>query len=139
MESALFGPDFQAARARLDGVTDPEAQVARAIYESESAALGMLRGVSWFSPALRDVEREFETVRYQMQEARLSLLFAPIQSKARAVLREGPSHPLDVYESRRVSYAGPGGWVDGGRVRGVACTDPGRRTGRVTGMSSSRA
>lgn len=100
MESALFGPDFQAARARLDGVTDPveliamSAQVARAIYESESAALGMLRGVSWFSPALRDVEREFETVRYEMQEARLRLLYA--QSRAK--------HGLSFAKARRILW-----------------------------------
>ena len=41
--------------------------MARAIYESESAELGGLRGVSAFSPALKQLEEEFEAVRYEMQ------------------------------------------------------------------------
>ena len=90
LETALFGDAFQAARARLEGVTDPvllierSAEVARAIYESESSAIGLLRGASAFSPALRKVEREFEEVRYAMQEARVRLLFS--ERKARAGL-----------------------------------------------------
>ena len=118
MESALFGPEFQAARARLDGVTDPvelialSAQVARAIYESESAALGMLRGVSGFSPALRDVEREFETVRYEMQEARLRLLYAQSRAK-RGLSFEKARRILWMYTSRDVyrMLVQEGGWT----------------------------
>ena len=100
LESALFGDAFQAARARLDGVTDPvllierSAEVARAIYESESSAIGLLRGASAFSPALRKVEREFEEVRYAMQEARVRLLFS--ERKAR------PGLGLD--EARRILW-----------------------------------
>jgi AcrR family transcriptional regulator len=118
MESALFGPEFQAARARLAGVTDPvelialSAQVARAIYESESTALGMLRGVSGFSPALRDVEREFETVRYEMQEARLRLLYA--QSRAKQGLSlDKARRILWMYTSRDVyrMLVQEGGWT----------------------------
>jgi len=82
MQSALFGPRFQEARAKLDGVTDPvklvalSAQVARAIYESESAELGLIRGSSAFSPALRNLEREFESIRFEMQQERVRSLFA---------------------------------------------------------------
>jgi AcrR family transcriptional regulator len=82
MQSALFGPRFQNARANLDGVTDPvklvalSAQVARAIYESESAELGLIRGSSAFSPALRNLEREFESIRFEMQQERVRSLFA---------------------------------------------------------------
>src|SRR5262245_24593342 len=48
MQATLFGPRFQAAQSLLDGVSDPvqrvarTAQVARSIYESESAELGGL-------------------------------------------------------------------------------------------------
>lgn len=100
LETALFGDAFQAARARLDGVTDPvllielSAAVARAIYESESSAIGLMRGASAFSPALRKVEREFEDLRYSMQEARVRLLFS--ERKAR------PGLGLD--EARRILW-----------------------------------
>src|SRR5688572_18969136 len=52
MRASLFGPGFRTAQTLLDGITDPvqriakTALVARAIYESESAELGGLRGVS---------------------------------------------------------------------------------------------
>ncbi len=100
LESALFGPAFQAARARLDGVTDPvllielSAAVARAIYESESTALGLMRGASAFSPALRKAEQSFEELRYAMQEARVRLLFD-----------EGKAMPgLELDDARRILW-----------------------------------
>ncbi|HEX6089692.1 MAG TPA: helix-turn-helix domain-containing protein [Gemmatimonadales bacterium] len=100
LESALFGPAFQAARARLEGVTDPvvlierSAAVARAIYESESTALGLMRGASAFSPALRKAEQAFEDLRYSMQEARVRLLFD-----------EGKARPgLGLDEARRILW-----------------------------------
>ncbi len=117
MESTLFGPGFQAARAKLAGVNDPvelialSAEVARAIYESESTALGVLRGVSAFSPALRSAEREFESVRYEMQEARLRLLFS--HSKAKKGLDfEKARRVLWMYTSRDVyrMLVEEGGW-----------------------------
>jgi AcrR family transcriptional regulator len=82
MTASLFGPRFQAAQSLLSGVIDSvrlitiSAHVARAIYESESSDLGLLRGASSFSPALRKLEREFEAIRYRMQEERIRLLFA---------------------------------------------------------------
>jgi AcrR family transcriptional regulator len=82
IRAALFGPRFQTAQSLLDGITDPvervarTAQVARAIYESESAELGGLRGLSAFSPALRQLEEEFEATRYDMQRERLEALAA---------------------------------------------------------------
>jgi AcrR family transcriptional regulator len=100
LETALFGPAFQAARARLEGVTDPvvlierSASVARAIYESESVALGLMRGASALSPALRKAERAFEDLRYSMQEDRVRLLFA-----------EGKARPgLELDEARRILW-----------------------------------
>jgi AcrR family transcriptional regulator len=82
MKAALFGSRFQEAQARLAGVTDPvrlialTAHVARAIYEGESSELGLMRGASAFSPALRKLEQEFEAIRFEMQEDRIRLLFA---------------------------------------------------------------
>lgn len=100
MKRALFGQRFEAARAKLNGVSDPlrllalTAHVARAIYEAESSELGLLRGASAFSPALRKLEREFENIRFEMQEERIRLLFA--QSKQ----RKG----LELDEARRVLW-----------------------------------
>ena len=80
MKASLFGPGFRKAQMLLDGIDDPveriakSAMVARAIYESESAELGGLRSVSAFSPALRLLEEEFDTMRYDVQRARLRAL-----------------------------------------------------------------
>jgi AcrR family transcriptional regulator len=117
LESALFGDAFQAARARLDGVTDPvllierSAEVARAIYESESSAIGLLRGASAFSPALRKVEREFEEVRYAMQEARVRLLFSERKARPGLGLDEA-RRILWMYTGRDIyrMLVGEGGW-----------------------------
>lgn len=81
MEQSLFGGRYQLAQRLLEGVTDPVEQVAltshvsRAIYESESKDLGLLRNTSGFSPELREIELEFEQLRYEMQEDRLARLF----------------------------------------------------------------
>lgn len=88
MRAALFGPRFQAAQAQLAGISDPvrlialSANVARAIYESESAELGLMRGTSAFSPALRKLEEEFEKIRFDMQEERMKALFAGKKAKS---------------------------------------------------------
>lgn len=82
MQASLFGPRFQAAQQVLAGVTDPvelvelTAGVARAIYEAENAELGVIRGAAAFSADLRETEAEFETMRRDMQRARLEALFA---------------------------------------------------------------
>lgn len=87
MEAALFGGKYQAAVARLDGVTDPVQQiamtpaVARAIYESEGAELGLMRGVSAFSPELRKLEQRLEDRRYALQEERVRRLYAEGKAK----------------------------------------------------------
>ena len=100
MEQSLFGPRFQDAQKLLEGVTDPVAliemtsHVSRAIYESESSDLGLLRRASGFSPALRKMEEEFERIRYEKQAERVELLFA--SGKAR------PGLSLD--EARRIMW-----------------------------------
>jgi AcrR family transcriptional regulator len=117
MRAALFGSRFQEARARLDGVSDPvrlialSAHVARAIYESESAELGLLRGSSAFSPALRKMERELETMRFEMQAERVRQLFA--QAKQRQGLKlDDARRILWMYTSRDVyrMLVHDGGW-----------------------------
>jgi AcrR family transcriptional regulator len=107
MTAALFGERFQAARAKLEGVSDPvrlialTPHVSRAIYEGESSELGLMRGVSAFSPALRKLEQEFEDIRFAMQEDRVRLLFA--QSKqAKGLKFEEARRILWMYTSREV-------------------------------------
>ena len=118
MREALFGPRFRQARAKLDGVTDPvrlialSAQVARAIYEGESADLGLIRGASAFSPALRKMEQEFEAMRFEMQEERVKLLFA--EARQRKGLAMGDARRiLWMYTSRDVyrMLVHEGGWT----------------------------
>jgi AcrR family transcriptional regulator len=107
MQAALFGPRFQDAQARLSGVTDPvrlivlSAHVARAIYEGESAELGLLRGASAFSAALRKLEQEFEKIRYDMQGERIRLLFAQSKQRGELTLDEA-RRVLWMYTSRDI-------------------------------------
>ena len=100
MRAALFGPGFQTAQSLMDGVTDGRAllrltaRVAGAIYEGERKELGSLRGASGSSPALKRIEQRFEKVRFDMQEARLRLLFEQGQAK----------RGLDFDEARRLLW-----------------------------------
>lgn len=100
MRASLFGAQFQSAQSMMAGVEDAvqlvalTAKIARAIYESESAELGIMRGVSAFSPALRKIEAEFEKIRYDMQGERLKRLFA--QSKQK--------RDLDLDTARRIMW-----------------------------------
>jgi AcrR family transcriptional regulator len=107
MSAVLFGSRFHAARDQLEHEKDAvklislSAHVARAIYDSESLELGLMRGISAFSPALQKMEQEFEQMRFQMQEARVKLLFA--QSKAKKGLTiENARRLLWMYTSRDV-------------------------------------
>lgn len=81
MHDAIFGARFQAAQARLVGVTDPvrrialTAHVARAIYEGESAELSLLMKASAFSSELRKTQQSFEALRRDMQRERIEALF----------------------------------------------------------------
>lgn len=100
MRGALFGEQFRAAVAKLEGESDPvrlialSAEVARAVYEGESAELGLLRGATAFSPSLRKLEQEFEDLRLSMQEERVRRLFA-----------EGKQRPgLELEDARRILW-----------------------------------
>ena len=105
VEGSAFGPLYRVALERLAGEKDAArlieltAVVARSIYEGESTELGLLRGASAFSPALRRTEQEFETMRFDMQEERVRLLFT--QRKARKDLSfEEARRILWMYSSR---------------------------------------
>lgn len=117
MRAALFGVKFREAQALLDGVSDPvrlvalTAHVARAIYESESSELGLLRGASGFSPALRKLEEEFETMRYDMQAQRLKAL--KVSGKLKSSLNLNDARRIMwMYTSRDVyrMLVETGGW-----------------------------
>lgn len=120
MEQSLFGSQFREAQNRLDGVRDPvalielTAHVSRAIYESESNDLGLLRHVSGFSPALREMEQEFERIRYEMQEARVRLLFEAGRARGDLQIEEA-RRILWMYTSRDVyrMLVQDGGWTPG--------------------------
>lgn len=118
IRSALFGQRFQVALARLKGETDPitlialTADVARAIYEAESSQLGLIRGVSAFSPALGKLEKEFENLRFQMQKERVKLLFAQSKQRKELTLDEA-RRIMWMYTSRDVYrlLVHEGGWT----------------------------
>lgn len=107
MRAALFGARFQAVQSLLQGMDDPveliarSAQIARAIYEAESTELGLMRGSSAFSPALRKLEREFEKVRFDMQEERVRRLFESGNAKEGLTLDDA-RRILWMYTSRDI-------------------------------------
>lgn len=117
MEQTIFGERYRAAVERLDEVGDPVSQiamtpsVARAIYESESAELGLLRGASAFSPALRKLEQKFEASRFALQESRLKRLYAEGKSK-KGLAMETAQRLLWMYTSRDIyrMLVKEGGW-----------------------------
>lgn len=118
MEAALFGGQAQEALKRLEGVTDPvrqvalTASVARAIYESETAEMRLIRGVSAFSPALRKGEQRFENMRMEMQRVRINSLYAAGKAK-RGLAIEKARRLMWMYTSRDVwrMLVQDGGWT----------------------------
>lgn len=117
MSGALFGERFRAAIAKLEGESDPvrlialSAEVSRAVYEGESAELGLLRGATAFSPALRKLEQEFEMTRLAMQEERVRRLFAESKQRPELELDEA-RRILWMYTSRDIyrMLVHEGGW-----------------------------
>ena len=107
MERSLFGPRFEAARARLERETDPvrllamTASVARAIYEDEAEKIGLMRGVSSFSAELRKQEQRFETIRYDMQRQRIKALFSANRQRP-GLTEEEARRVLWMYTSRDI-------------------------------------
>lgn len=118
LQASLFGPRFQAAQAMLEGITDPvvavgrTAAIARAIYESESDQVGLIRGASGFSVSLRRLEEEFEATRFSMQEERLRRLEGAGFLK-RGITFEEARRIMWMYTSRDVyrMLVHAGGWT----------------------------
>ncbi len=118
MERALFGAGFQSAQALLADVSDPvklielTPSITRAVYEGESGDLGLLRRSSGFSPALKKMEQEFETLRFTMQEPRLRALFDTGRHRKDLSFEEARSI-LWMYTSRDVyrMLVENGGWT----------------------------
>jgi len=50
------------------------ASISRVIFDAERVEIGLMRGVSAFSPELKSVEAEFERIRFHLQEGRARLL-----------------------------------------------------------------
>jgi AcrR family transcriptional regulator len=129
MSRAIFGQRFQSATEQLKDVHDPvklielTAHVARAIYEGESTELGLLRGASAFSPALRKLEQEFERLRLEMQEKRVKLLFEQAKQKKGLQFDEARLL-LWMYTSRDVyrMLVQEGGWTSDQYQRWLAAT-----------------
>jgi AcrR family transcriptional regulator len=117
MRGALFGERFQIVQSMLQDVADPvrlvalSAHVARAVYESESKELGLIRGSSAFSPALRKLEQEFERIRLDMQEERVRRLFDEGRQKP-GLSFDDARRILWMYTSRDVyrMLVNEGGW-----------------------------
>ena len=112
MSGALFGDSYQKAVARLAGVSDPveliamTAGVARAIYESETAELGLIRRASAFSPALRKLEQIRVDTPREAGRA-LGPALRAIQSEKGARAGGGAAPALDVHQSQRLPHARP--------------------------------
>ena len=107
MEQSLFGGRFQEARQLLESATDPvhaialSADVACAVYESESSDLGLVRFASGFSPELREVEQEFEELRYAIQGERVRALFDAGRARP-GITADEARRILWMYTSREV-------------------------------------
>lgn len=120
MEQSLFGSRFQSAQELLRGEGDPvkliamTPRVSRAIYESESSDLGLLRHASGFSPALRKMEQEFERIRYDTQGQRVRSLFEAGKAR-RGLSVEEARRILWMYTSRDVyrMLVHDAGWTPG--------------------------
>lgn len=118
MEKAMFGDAYRLAVKRLQGVADPVEQIAitssisRAVYDGESADLGLMRGASAFSPALRKMEQTFEDMRYALQEERLKKLYAAGRAKKGLAFEEA-RRLMWMYTSRDIHrmLVQEGGWT----------------------------
>jgi AcrR family transcriptional regulator len=80
MVRTLFNDQYQVLVARALGITEPRrrlraaAAIARQVYDSERAEIGLLRGAAIISPELTELERETEAIRFERQESTVQLL-----------------------------------------------------------------
>lgn len=117
MEQALFGSRYRAALAQYALELDPVRQIsstatiARAVYEGESDELGLIRGASALSPALKALERSFEDLRFELQESRINNLFTANMARD-ALSLEDARRIMWTYTSREIYrlLVHEGGW-----------------------------
>jgi len=80
IKGAFFGPHYARIAERTRVTDDPvellriTASISRVIFDAEKVEIGLLRGISAFSPELKGVEAEFERIRFDLQEERARLL-----------------------------------------------------------------
>jgi AcrR family transcriptional regulator len=80
IEGAFFGERYAVVAERTKTTNDPielmhiTASISRVIFDTEREEIGLMRGSSAFSPELKQVETEFERIRFELQEARARLL-----------------------------------------------------------------
>ena len=79
IEGAFFGERYAVVAERTKTTNDPKsscitASISRVIFDTEREEIGLMRGSSAFSPELKQVETEFERIRFELQEARARLL-----------------------------------------------------------------
>jgi AcrR family transcriptional regulator len=80
IQGTFFGPHYARVAERTQTTDDPfellriTASISRVIFDAERVEIGLMRGVSAFSPELKSVETEFERIRFHLQEGRARLL-----------------------------------------------------------------
>jgi AcrR family transcriptional regulator len=80
IQSTFFGPNYARIAERTRETDDPvellriTASISRVIFDTEKEEIGLMRGISAFSPELKEVETEFERIRFDLQEERSRLL-----------------------------------------------------------------
>jgi AcrR family transcriptional regulator len=78
--STFFGPNYARVAERTKETDDPvellriTASISRVIFDTEKEEIGLMRGISAFSPELKEVETEFERIRFDLQKERSRLL-----------------------------------------------------------------
>jgi AcrR family transcriptional regulator len=80
IQATFFGPTYARVAQRTRSTSDPlellriTASISRVIFDTEKEEIGLMRGTSAFSPELKEIEREFELIRFDLQESRARLL-----------------------------------------------------------------
>lgn len=80
IQGTFFGANYAAVAERARETNDPiellriTASISRVIFDTEKEEIGLLRGTSALSPELKKLEKEFEQIRFDLQEERARLL-----------------------------------------------------------------
>ncbi len=82
IQGTFFGTNYARVAQRTKETDDPfellriTASISRIIFDTEKEEIGLMRGTSAFSPDLKQIEAQFERIRFDLQEARARLLVA---------------------------------------------------------------